>query len=253
MAHGADSQDDPPRAPGAGHLAVVGSSSAIDFENCRNFRLPRPSRPAILFNRRRARAQTQKRVVAQLGSALDWGSRGRWFESSPPDHETAGQRLKPLTFFLIRTIFVPRRTVLSRFVSRLACDLREHVERRHGLVVGRAYGAQVSHDAVGGLVVEGDGARSYARHAVRRASLRAKGRSYDTTSVAAASAPSGSSILVTVGVWNGLLAVLRGARCNLNPRNSRRQPVDRYLPEACKPSARMDCACTACGIRGEPL
>ena len=44
------------------------------------------------------------RVAAQFGSALDWGSRGRWFESSPPDHETAGQRLKPLTFFLIRTI-----------------------------------------------------------------------------------------------------------------------------------------------------
>ena len=70
------------------------------FQNCRNFRLPRPSRPAILFNRRRARAQTHKRVVAQLGSALDWGSRGRWFESSPPDHERPGQRLKPLTFFL---------------------------------------------------------------------------------------------------------------------------------------------------------
>jgi hypothetical protein len=40
------------------------------------------------------------RVVAQFGSALDWGSRGRWFESSPPDHKTAGQRLKPLTFFV---------------------------------------------------------------------------------------------------------------------------------------------------------
>ena len=40
------------------------------------------------------------RVVAQLGSALDWGSRGRWFESSPPDHERAGQRLRSLAFFL---------------------------------------------------------------------------------------------------------------------------------------------------------
>ena len=25
------------------------------------------------------------RVVAQPGSALVWGARGRWFESSPPD------------------------------------------------------------------------------------------------------------------------------------------------------------------------
>ena len=31
------------------------------------------------------------RVVAQLGSALDWGSRGRWFESSPPDQKRAGR------------------------------------------------------------------------------------------------------------------------------------------------------------------
>ena len=54
----------------------------------------------------RASGTTHKRVVAQFGSALDWGSRGRWFESSPPDHERAGQRLKPLTFFLIHTIYV---------------------------------------------------------------------------------------------------------------------------------------------------
>ena len=26
-----------------------------------------------------------QRVVAQPGSALAWGARGRWFESSPPD------------------------------------------------------------------------------------------------------------------------------------------------------------------------
>lgn len=26
-----------------------------------------------------------RRAVAQLGSALEWGSRGRWFESSRPD------------------------------------------------------------------------------------------------------------------------------------------------------------------------
>jgi hypothetical protein len=27
----------------------------------------------------------ERRAVAQLGSALEWGSRGRWFESSQPD------------------------------------------------------------------------------------------------------------------------------------------------------------------------
>ena len=30
-----------------------------------------------------------KRVVAQPGSALAWGARGRWFESSPPDFQAA--------------------------------------------------------------------------------------------------------------------------------------------------------------------
>ena len=30
------------------------------------------------------------RDVAQLGSALDWGSRGRWFESSRPDQKDRG-------------------------------------------------------------------------------------------------------------------------------------------------------------------
>ena len=33
-----------------------------------------------------------QRVVAQLGSALDWGSRGRWFESSPPDQKPQVRR-----------------------------------------------------------------------------------------------------------------------------------------------------------------
>ena len=31
-------------------------------------------------------ADCKYRSVAQLGSALDWGSRGRWFESSRSDH-----------------------------------------------------------------------------------------------------------------------------------------------------------------------
>ena len=60
--------------------------------------------------------------------------------------------------------------VLGRHIARgLAGDLSDRVERRHGLVVERPYGAQVAHDAVGGLVVEGDGARPHARPAVREA------------------------------------------------------------------------------------
>ena len=31
--------------------------------------------------------ETGQRAVAQLGSALDWGSRGRRFKSCQPDHE----------------------------------------------------------------------------------------------------------------------------------------------------------------------
>ena len=52
---------------------------------------------------------------------------------------------------------------------RLAGNLGDGVECRHGLVVERAYGAQVAHDAVGGLVAEGDGARPQTRPAVREA------------------------------------------------------------------------------------
>ena len=34
---------------------------------------------------------SEHRDVAQLGSALDWGSRGREFESRRPDRKDAGQ------------------------------------------------------------------------------------------------------------------------------------------------------------------
>ena len=57
--------------------------------------------------------------------------------------------------------------VLGRHLAwRLADDLRYGIGRRHGLVVERAYGAQVAHDAVRGPIVEGDGAGRYARPAV---------------------------------------------------------------------------------------
>ena len=46
------------------------------------------------------------RVVAQFGSALDWGSRGRRFKSCQPDQLTqAGQKISLLTrFFFIFAI-----------------------------------------------------------------------------------------------------------------------------------------------------
>jgi hypothetical protein len=39
----------------------------------------------------------KKRAVAQLGSALEWGSRGRWFESSRPDFSDAAHKDPPLS------------------------------------------------------------------------------------------------------------------------------------------------------------
>ena len=42
------------------------------------------------------------RVVAQFGSALDWGSRGRRFKSCQPDQLTqAGQKISLLTRFFL--------------------------------------------------------------------------------------------------------------------------------------------------------
>lgn len=36
-----------------------------------------------------------QRAVAQLGSALEWGSRGRWFESSQPESKVKVGLLPP--------------------------------------------------------------------------------------------------------------------------------------------------------------
>lgn len=41
-----------------------------------------------------------ERDVAQFGSALGSGPRGRWFESSRPDQKTQVRGLRPLAFFL---------------------------------------------------------------------------------------------------------------------------------------------------------
>jgi hypothetical protein len=41
-------------------------------------------------------------VVAQPGSALVWGARGRWFESSPPDKKLKRLQIIEFEAFLIR-------------------------------------------------------------------------------------------------------------------------------------------------------
>src|SRR6478736_501711 len=48
---------------------------------------------------RRSSTKTKQRDVAQLGSALDWGSRGRRFKSCHPDREKKG-RPKGRPFFV---------------------------------------------------------------------------------------------------------------------------------------------------------
>ena len=50
------------------------------------------------------------RDVAQLGSALVWGTRGRWFESSRPDHSFLVPVFLSHTF---RTRYQPRRYASS--------------------------------------------------------------------------------------------------------------------------------------------
>lgn len=46
------------------------------------------------------------RTIAQFGSALDWGSRGRWFESSRPDQKFAGQAPSAWPFLFLITMII---------------------------------------------------------------------------------------------------------------------------------------------------
>ncbi len=43
---------------------------------------------SLLYNQLCIRIWLVIRGVAQFGSALDWGSRGRWFKSSRPEYRT---------------------------------------------------------------------------------------------------------------------------------------------------------------------
>ena len=65
----------PDRLPAGGHAAHAGAADRLD---CRRFRGNRP--PGVLGPR------TGRRGVAQLGSALRSGRRGRRFKSGHPDH-----------------------------------------------------------------------------------------------------------------------------------------------------------------------
>ena len=57
------------------------------------------------------------RVVAQLGSALDWGSRGRRFKSCQPDHYT------PEGFYLQGcSVLMGRNLKLDMSFARAVCQ-----------------------------------------------------------------------------------------------------------------------------------
>jgi hypothetical protein len=59
--------------------------------------------------------QPQVRVVAQPGSALAWGARGRWFESSPPDKR---ERNWSINLQLSFSFFIPGNASRLRRESR---------------------------------------------------------------------------------------------------------------------------------------
>ena len=71
------------------------------------------------------RVPRNHRVVAQLGSALDWGSRGRRFKSCQPDAEDAliGKTIDWSVFIIglsyIAVFYLQRRSLLSSAVVRV--------------------------------------------------------------------------------------------------------------------------------------
>ncbi len=63
--------------------------------------------------------ETKHLGVAQFGSVLEWGSRGRWFNSSHPDHEKIPQ-LSRLWDFLLHLFSFAK----SRFVGYLSATAK---------------------------------------------------------------------------------------------------------------------------------
>ena len=75
----------------------------------------------------------QYRAVAQPGSALDWGSRGRWFKSSLPEIKTAKGRLYALKAVIIFSIETQITfTVIFYYLKRRQThEHSAHKRRRH--------------------------------------------------------------------------------------------------------------------------
>ena len=61
--------------------AKIGQKKALVLSNHKNLL----SKKVLLWNPFYIKIGSIVRGVAQFGSALDWGSRGRWFKSSRPD------------------------------------------------------------------------------------------------------------------------------------------------------------------------
>ena len=74
------------------HGAWDSGAAASLFSRRINYRL-REQDVVLSFQLARfERAKAQQRVMAQFGSALDWGSRGRRFESCSPDQQNSRSR-----------------------------------------------------------------------------------------------------------------------------------------------------------------
>ena len=75
-------------------------------------------------------AETNSRAVAQLGSALDWGSRGRRFKSCQPDRIYSGIRLSQPCLGEHEFEFLVQRLQLQ--ASHLSCTLDPWMTRPPG-------------------------------------------------------------------------------------------------------------------------
>ena len=75
------------------------------------------------------------RVVAQPGSVLAWGARGRWFESSPPDNTKGELRGSP--FFIPLTYPYGRNTGNSPAWRELLFKVRVVAQPGSALRSGR--------------------------------------------------------------------------------------------------------------------
>ena len=99
----------------------------------------------VTVGRRCAIFISRKRVVAQLGSALDWGSRGRWFESSPPDQKFRGQGICP-------DLFAPSLHQGIPILHQACTKLRPHLAPKRESASGSWFGGVANNWILGTLV-----------------------------------------------------------------------------------------------------